>query len=108
METKRKNKFAGVVVLIAIIVLIIYLLQDKPVQKSLPDFSKPIYLSCKFMQDRKDYQYDGMWNKNTYDKVRDPLNDASETRKKEWQRGVFIPQLRWEGIYSTKVLKMRL
>ena len=26
-----------------------------------------------------------MWNKNTYQKVRDPLNNASETRKKEWQ-----------------------
>ncbi|MBI2596788.1 cell wall hydrolase [Candidatus Daviesbacteria bacterium] len=32
----------------------------------------------------KDYQYDGMWNKNTYQKVRDPLDDTSEKRKSEW------------------------
>ncbi|MDO8569954.1 MAG: cell wall hydrolase [Candidatus Daviesbacteria bacterium] len=33
----------------------------------------------------KDNQYDGMWNKYTYQKVRDPLSDSSETREKEWQ-----------------------
>lgn len=32
----------------------------------------------------KDNQYDGLWNKNTYGKVRDPLNNASEKRKQEW------------------------
>lgn len=33
----------------------------------------------------KEYQYDGLWNKNTYDKVRDPLGAAGEKRKQEWR-----------------------
>lgn len=33
----------------------------------------------------RDYQYDGMWNENTYQKVRDPFKDTSEKRRKEWQ-----------------------
>lgn len=32
----------------------------------------------------KEDQYDGLWNKNTRDKVRDPLANASEERRKEW------------------------
>jgi len=32
----------------------------------------------------KENQYDGLWNKNTYDKVRDPLHDAGEKRLREW------------------------
>lgn len=32
----------------------------------------------------KKNQYDGMWNKDTYQKVRDPLNDNSKERLQEW------------------------
>jgi len=32
----------------------------------------------------KEDQYDALWNKNTRDKVRDPLADAGEKRRKEW------------------------
>lgn len=32
----------------------------------------------------KEDQYDALWNKNTRDKVRDPLAEASEERRKEW------------------------
>lgn len=33
----------------------------------------------------KESQYDGLWNRYTRDKVRDPLNGAGEKRKQEWQ-----------------------
>lgn len=32
----------------------------------------------------KEKQYDGMWNVNTYNKVRNPLGSLSEIRKREW------------------------
>lgn len=38
----------------------------------------------------KDSQYDGLWNVNTSDKVRDPLSKATEKRKKEWQESYRI------------------
>ncbi|MDO8570203.1 MAG: cell wall hydrolase [Candidatus Daviesbacteria bacterium] len=33
----------------------------------------------------KENQYDGMWNKSTYTKARDPFSDSSKTRKIEWE-----------------------
>ena len=30
-------------------------------------------------------QYDGMWNANTYQKVRDPFSDTSQNRLEQWQ-----------------------
>ncbi len=47
----------------------------------------------------RENQYDALWNKNTWDKVRDPLADADEKRRKEWlescgvARGVFAGTL---------------
>lgn len=38
----------------------------------------------------KDNQYDGMWNEHTYQKVRNPLGDLSDKRKKEWQESYEI------------------
>jgi spore germination cell wall hydrolase CwlJ-like protein len=38
----------------------------------------------------KDNQYDGLWNKNTYGKVRDPLSNASEKRKQEWSESYAV------------------
>jgi hypothetical protein len=32
----------------------------------------------------KERQYDAMWNKNTWEKVREPLSNASDIRRKEW------------------------
>lgn len=32
----------------------------------------------------KEDQYDGLWNEYTWDKVRNPLADAGERRRKEW------------------------
>lgn len=47
----------------------------------------------------KGKQYDGMWNKNTYEKVRNPFNDTSEKRKKEWQESYEVAV----GILSGKL-----
>lgn len=38
----------------------------------------------------KDNQYDGIWNEYTYQKVRDPLDDTSERRRREWQESYQI------------------
>lgn len=40
----------------------------------------------------KEDQYDALWNKNTRDKVRDPLVNASEERRKEWATAYGVAQ----------------